>query len=218
MVQILAFAQKPQRVARADPVCTVVFGVAVACDDPVAVRKRLVHAGDIIGGQDIVRVEDEKAVEGVGAEVAADVPQKKVHRIPLADQRFVLPFIDGRAAFACDAGGRIGAVVGGDENAHKLGRIILRLNASNQVGDDRFFVARADQNGKTMQFGGCVGAVAFHVHERDIQKLVAVTDKKDDPDDKVDGFDDVEKFHACSGLLLTCLLLCLFRRAEPVSV
>ena len=65
MVEIAALPQKPQRVARADPVVAVILAVAVAGHDLVPLREDPVHLLYVIRLEHVVRVKDEIAVEAL---------------------------------------------------------------------------------------------------------------------------------------------------------
>ena len=78
MVQVFCFAQKPQRIAGADPVGVIILGVSVACDNAVACVERLVHFGNIVFCQQVVGVENEEAFKGVFAKIGRDLFKGKV--------------------------------------------------------------------------------------------------------------------------------------------
>ena len=72
-IELRRFAQEENGVARADPVVAKVFRVAVGRDNLVAVVKNVIHLGDKILIQNIVRVKDEKTVVGIFAEILKNV-------------------------------------------------------------------------------------------------------------------------------------------------
>ena len=72
-IELRRFAQEENGVARADPVVAKVFRVAVGRDNLVAVVKNVIHLGDKILIQNIVRVKDEITVVGIFAEILKNV-------------------------------------------------------------------------------------------------------------------------------------------------
>ena len=65
MVERFRLAQKPQGVPCGNPVVPVVLGVAVACDDFVAIGKGAVHFCDVLRTEEVIGIEDKVAVKGV---------------------------------------------------------------------------------------------------------------------------------------------------------
>ena len=72
-IELRRFAQEENGVTRADPVVAKVFRVAVGRDNLVAVVKNVIHLGDEILIQNIIRVKDEKTVVGIFAEILKNV-------------------------------------------------------------------------------------------------------------------------------------------------
>ena len=127
-VEIARLAQEPQRVARGYPVVAVVFGVAVAGGDLVAVGQGLIHVAYVIRRDDVVGVKDEVRVV-----LVRDVAEQEIQRVALADVLRVKALKHLRTVTARRLCGAVGAVVGGDIYIDKPGRVVLSVDAVYQL-------------------------------------------------------------------------------------
>ena len=180
VVQILRFPEEPQSIAGGDPVVGVVFGVAVAGDHLVASGKGPVHLTDVVPAQEVVRVEDEEAVELIQAVVPPDCLQEEMQDVALADLLPVLPLVDRGAGGPGDLGGGVGAVVRGHEDLDQIAGVILGPDALYQLGDHRLLVACGDEHGVAVVLPPVRGPVFFQEGHRQVDELVGITGQKQD--------------------------------------
>ena len=179
VVKIFGFAQEPKAVARRDPVVAVIFGIAVARYDVVAVGESLVHPLNVVRPQEIVRVKDEVTVKALRL-VLRNVPQQGVEGVALAHLFAVKALVNRRACRACRVRGTVRAVVRHDENFQLVLRVGLPMQAADQVGNDRFLIARADQNGVAVQLRLLVRLVFLDVRNQNVEKLIGIAHQKSD--------------------------------------
>ena len=112
IIEEARLAQKPDGIARGNPAGGEVLGIAVAGEHVAALREGLIHRGDEVRIDDIIRVEDEeRVVIGQGA-AHADVADQLVERVALADLMGIEPLERGRARLTRGAGGAVRAVIG----------------------------------------------------------------------------------------------------------
>ena len=183
-VEIPALPQEPQGVAGADPVIAVVFGVAVAGDDLIAVGEGLVDLRDIVGRQDIVGVQHQIAVEG--RVVVLDAPQEVLQGVALAHLGGVVAEVDGGAVSAGHRAGQVGAVVGHHKDIHIFRRIVLGLDAVDEVADDGLLVAGGDQHGDAVGHRLTVGRVFFPPRHGNIEELIGIAEEKRQHNGEID--------------------------------
>ncbi len=144
-------AVKMDAVCCGNSVCIEIFGIAVARDDvEFAFVERLVHLFDEIGVQKVVRIEYHVSFHEVYAVIFAYFIKTEFERPAFARVRGVVPLVHRCALFARDGGGGVGTVVGYHENAELVFRIPLRGDAVEQIADDLFLVAGADDDGVRM--------------------------------------------------------------------
>ena len=62
-IQILAFAQKPERITGGNPVISIVFGVAITGNNLIALREGFIHMTNVIRGEDVVGVKNKVAIK-----------------------------------------------------------------------------------------------------------------------------------------------------------
>ena len=191
VVEVAALPQEPQGVTGADPVVTVVFGVAVAGDDLVAVGEGFVHSLDIVRCQQIVGVKDEIAVKAVGI-VVLQMAQQRLQGIALAHKLGIEALIGDSAGTAGDLGRVIGTVIRKNKDADKLLIVGLAADAGDQIADHGGLVTGADQNGVAVGFDCAVRLILAQPRHGNIQKLVGIAQAKEKADAKVDPF---QRFH-----------------------
>ena len=186
-VQIAALPQEPQGVAGADPVVGIVLAVAVAGDDLVPAGEHGVHPLDVVRRQHIVRVEHEIAVEAVGI-VGLDVLSQKVQGVALAHVDVIEPLIHHGAAASCDVGGAVGAVVRHHEHREQRGIIRLLPQTVQKTANDGSLVPRRDEHSIAVGRGRAgKGALLFGQHQRYVEELIGIADKKQRRDQRVHG-------------------------------
>lgn len=152
IVQEFRFADKPQRITRADPVCAVIFAVSVRCTSLVARVERLVHFKHIVVPDNIVGVKDKESLDTLVRVFGIYPVKNEVKRIALADMRFGLAFVNYRACVARDLRGVVRAVIRNNENVDKFFRIFLKFYAFDKPADNVAFVSRGNDERKMMQF------------------------------------------------------------------
>ena len=186
-VEVAALPQEPQGVACADPVAAEILAVAVAGDDLVAVGEHLVHPLYVVRSQQVVGVKHEVAVKALRI-VRIDVLEQEVQRVALAHVQLVEPLIHHRAMGAGNGSGTVGAVVRRHEYRHKRHVIGLRPETVQQAGDDVLLVPGGDQHRVAVGSVRCgKGLGLFCQHQRDIEELIGIADKKQRRDNGVDG-------------------------------
>ena len=175
-VQILRFAQEPETVACGNPVVAVVFRVAIACYYAVALRECLIHLGDVVFIEDIVRIENEISVKAVPAIVRIYAVEQIFHGVAFADASLIEALIHGGAEASRYLGCLIRAVVGNDENLYKRTVILLIIDALDEISDDDFLIARGDENGILVVGDGSFALLFLCEKPRyyHIEKLIAV--------------------------------------------
>ena len=186
-VEIAALPQEPQAVAGADPVVGVVLAVAVAGDDLIPAGEHGVHLLDVVRSQYVVGVEHEVAVKAIGI-VGLDVLDQEIQGVALTHVDVVEPLVHHGAVPPCDGSGVVGAVVRRHEYRHKRHVIGLRPETVQQAGDDVLLVPGGDQH--RVAVGPCrrgKGLGLFCQHQRDIEELIGIADKKQRRDNGVDG-------------------------------
>ena len=176
VVQKLRLAQEPQRVAGGDPVVPEVLGVAVARDDAVALGEDAVHLLYVVLLEDVVRVEDEVAVEGALGEELVNAAQQVAQGVALADLRGVEALEDYGAALGRHPGRLIRAVVRDDEGRDEARVVALAPDALEQLADDRLLVPRRDQHGVAVRPRGSPAPVLHQEGHEDVDELVGIAD------------------------------------------
>ena len=115
--------------------------------------KGIVHLGDVIAGDNVIRVEDKVALKRVGI-LVEDTIETKVHDPALTLAGKVVTLVDDSAGLARELRGVVGTGIGDDKDFDKLGRIILVLNGAHEVGDYRLLVMRRNEEGVAMELFG----------------------------------------------------------------
>lgn len=105
IIEEARLAQKPDGIARGNPAGGEVLGIAVAGEHVAALREGLIHRGDEVRIDDIIRVEDEERVVIGQGTVHADAADQLVERVALADLMGIEPLEHGRARLTRGAGG-----------------------------------------------------------------------------------------------------------------
>ena len=177
MVEVAALPQKPQCVAGADPVVAVILTVAVAGDDLVSVRKRLVHALDVVGLEDVVGIKNEVAVKARGV-VPIKVVQQRLQCVAFAHLFAVGPLVAHRPGTAGDERRVVGTVVGQHEDGDQILIVALAADTGDEIADDGGLVAGADQHGVAVLLRCGVGLGLFQPRHGNVEKLVGVADDK----------------------------------------
>ena len=184
MVEEGGLPQEPKGIAGGNPVVGVVLGIPVAGDDLIAVGEGAVHLRDVVGLQQVIRVEDEEAVEYL-AVVPINVGQQLIHGVALAHLDAVEPLIDHGAVLPGYLRRRVGAVVGDDKSRHQVAGVVLTADGVQQMADDGLFIAGGDQNGIAVQLGGAVRLVLFKKRDGQIEKLIRIAQDKQSGQGKV---------------------------------
>ena len=133
-----------------DPVVGEVFRIAIRGDDFLPGVECLVHAGQEVALEQIVRVKDNVGLERVRAVVALNLPEQKLQRVALGAPFGVGAFVADRTMLPRDAGGVVRAVVRNDKHRDQLGGIVLPPDALQQIPDDRRLIPRCHDNGQLM--------------------------------------------------------------------
>ena len=145
-----------------------------------------VHRAGVLGIEQIVSVENEKAVVGVSGQFAVDVAKKFIQGITFADQRGIEALIHFGAAAAGDLSSAVGAVVCDHVNIDQFFRIILRLDALDQFSDDVALIAGRGDEGIAMQLDLRVSKrqrlFAAPEHVRHIIELIGIAEREQDED------------------------------------
>ena len=168
----MRIAEKPERIACADPVIPVILGVAVACYDSVARGEGFVHFGNEILVQKVVRIKEEKSVVPREHTRGAQPFKQEIKRISLANAHGVKPLKYDCAACARDCGRAIRAVVRADVNIHKAAGVFLGMDAFDQVPDDGLLVAGAEDCRIAPGHGGRQRFWAFEKRHGEIDDLI----------------------------------------------
>ena len=142
VVEVFGLTQEPEGIAGGNPVCCVVFGVAVACHDTVAAVEDLVHLCNVVFVEQVVSVKNKISVVCIFFGGAVNDIEDVVERIAFADILLVKALIDDCARIAGDLGGVVGTVVRNHINIDEFGRIVLLFDALNQFADDGAFISR----------------------------------------------------------------------------
>ena len=95
--------------------------------------KGLVHALNIIGGENVVGIKDEIAVKAPG-EVPGNMYQQILQGISLAYTHGIVPLIHGGAGRPGNRRRMVGAVVRHHKDLQQLRRVILIADAVQQMG------------------------------------------------------------------------------------
>ena len=188
VVEILRLAQKPQRVARRDPVVAVVFGVAVAGHDLIAGGVDLLDLGDKVRVKDIVGIQHKIGVV-MPVTGTLDALQKLIEHVALTHLLGIEALIDGRTMRAGHARRVIRAVVRTDKNVHAVHGIGLCADAVEQLPDHVLLVARRDEHGNAVVFVPTLKFSSPQQRHSHIIKLIGIAQEKERHDDGVDGFD-----------------------------
>ena len=157
VVQVAGLPDKPQGVPGGDPVVPVVLGVAVAGEDLIPVAEGLVHGLHEAAVQHVVRVKNQKPVEGPGV-VLLNVQEQLLQGVPLAHQVLVEPGVYHRSLGPGDLRCPVSAVIRHDEGGDEALVIGLLADALQQIRDDRLFVPGADEDGEPV---GCDRLMGF---------------------------------------------------------
>ncbi len=105
IVQILCLAQKPQRISCGNPVGRIVFRVAVAGDDPIALREGLVHLLDVVFIQQIVCIKHQKGIVILISVILRNAVEGKIQCVSFADLLWIAALIDHSAHLPRDLRG-----------------------------------------------------------------------------------------------------------------
>ena len=115
--------------------------------------KGIVHLGDVIAGDNVIRVEDKVALKRVGI-LVEDTVETKVHDPALTLAGQIVTLVDNGTGLARELRGVVGTGVGNDKDLNKLGRIVLVLDGAHEIGDYGLLVVRRDKEGVTMELFG----------------------------------------------------------------
>ena len=192
-VEELRLAQEPQRVAGGDPVVAVVFRVAVAGDDLVAVGEGAVHLRDVALLQHVVGVKDEIAVEGLVRVALVYTLHQPGKGVALAYPRGVEPLENDGPVLARHARRIVRAVVRHDENRDAPPVVGLPGDAVQQVADDGLLVPRRDEHGIVVRLLLLVRLRLLQDRDEDVQELIAVAKYEYHRDDVVDNIQCVHR-------------------------
>ena len=188
-VEKTGFPDKPQAVSGGDPVGAVIFGIPVAGDDLIALGIGAVHGAEIAGIQHVVRVKDQKSVEGVNALLLVNALQGVVQSIPLPHLNLVEPADDFGAVLFGAFRRPVGAVVGDDVDRDQFLGIILFPDAFQQSADDCLLVSGRDQHRVSVFFSiGRRRLFLFKEADKHIDYLVQIAAAEQQQKDKIKHF------------------------------
>ena len=210
VVEVAALPQEPQGVAGGDPVIAVVFAVAVAGDDIVALREGTVHGGDVTGVQNVVGVKDNVAVEPGGV-VLLQMAQQGLEGVALAHLHVIEALIDGGSGAAGNVGGVVGAVVRQHEDVQQTLVIGLAAETADEVGNDGGLVPGTDQHGVVVGRGlqrRRLGSLALGQQPRNgnVQELIGIADKENNGDDVIGHSQSIHKEASFLCMKILCVL------------
>ena len=131
------------RVHPGDPGVVRVLRVEVGLDDALALEEPVVELGEDVRGDDVVGVDHDDGVEV--ALVGEGVLHREADGLVLAAQVGVVALEDGRAGRAGVGGGRVGAVVGDDEDLEELARVVDGEDALDGLRDHLLLVVGGDE-------------------------------------------------------------------------
>ena len=143
-VKILGLTQEPEGVACRCPAVTVVLAVPVAGDYGMTLIMGDVHFLDVFGIDNIIGVEYEVSVKSFGI-VLLDLLEEEVQSITLTDVLIAVALIYDGTPLPGDLSSPVVAVVSTDEDLDLLVRVVLVVDAVDEIADDELLVAGADQ-------------------------------------------------------------------------
>ena len=183
IVQIPAVAQKPETHRRRNEVSGIILGIPVAGRSDVARFEHVVHGVDEAGIDDVVRIENDEAVECVLV-IPFDLREQIFERKALADLLRIPAFVNNRSRFFCDFRRAVRAVVRADEDLNHAVRVLLRKKAVDAVCNDAFFVSAADQDREPVLFVGFRDFPLSEPRDRNKNVLIKITRREEKHDHK----------------------------------
>ena len=151
----------PDSIAGADPGRCNILGVPVAGEGLVAVGTDLVHLGEVIRQQHVIRIEDHIAIKLIPAVIFVDALQQVVQSVALANLFGIEPGVDYSTVFPGNISSSVRTVIGHHKGGDQVGGVILVLDTVEQVRDDALLVSCCDEHSKTVLLYATGGALVL---------------------------------------------------------
>ena len=206
--------QIPHRVGRGYPAVAEIFRVAVAMERLKAVAVGTVDLGDVVRAEQVVRVEDQKRIVLLQSVAAPDPVEQIVQRVALSDPAAVEAPVDARTVGLRSLRRAVGAVIGHDIGRDAFGGIILCADALQEVWQNRFLIARRDQNGVARRLLRLVLRLAPEQRNDQIHRLIEKAQPCQEQQRRADMLQKLDHMHGHSPAFVRMLP---YHTAKPMK-